>query len=144
MKLLLLNTSQGLKPCYDSDYEERKKLKIGETYMADIKVPRNLEFHKKYFALIHCAWEYQNEKVVAHFRHNVELFRKSVEITAGWCEMQYSIKRKEWIEAPKSIAFDKMDQAEFDSHYENVKTVLFTVFLKNISEVEFQTNLASF
>lgn len=55
MKLLLLNTAQGLKPCYDEDFEERKKLKIGQEYMADVKVPRNLEFHKKYFALIKCA-----------------------------------------------------------------------------------------
>ena len=144
MKLLLLNTSQGLKPCYDSDYEERKKLKIGETYLADVMMPRNLLFHRKYFSLINCAWEYQNEKVVAHFNHSVEAFRKTVEIAAGWFEPVYLIDKKEWSQAPKSVAFDKMDELEFRELYDNVKRVLFQIFLRNISEEEFMKNLINF
>ena len=52
MILLLKNTVEGLKPLYDDDYEEKRKLKIGEVYKADIKPmkPRNLQFHRKYFA----------------------------------------------------------------------------------------------
>ena len=61
MKIKLLNTSVGLKPLYDEDFEEKKKLKIGEVYEATIKRPRNLSFHRKYFGLINLAWEYQNE-----------------------------------------------------------------------------------
>ena len=144
MKLLLLNTSQGLKPCYDSDYEERKKLKIGETYLANLKKPRNLQFHRKYFALINCSWEYQNEKVVAHFNHSVEAFRKTVEIAAGWFEPVYLIDKKEWSQAPKSVAFDKMDELEFRELYDNVKRVLFQIFLRNINEEEFMKNLINF
>lgn len=144
MKLLLLNTSQGLKPCYDSDYEERKKLKIGETYLADVKKPRNLQLHRKYFALINCSWEYQNEKVIAHFNHSVEAFRKTVEIAAGWFEPVYLLDKKEWSQAPKSIAFDKMDELEFRDLYDNVKRVLFQTFLRNISEEEFMKNLVNF
>ena len=37
MILLLKNTVEGLKPLYDDDYEEKRKLKIGEVYKADIK-----------------------------------------------------------------------------------------------------------
>ena len=76
MELYLLNTTSGLKPCYDEDYEEKKKLKIGETYKAKITLARNLKFHKKFFALINCAWEYQNEKVVEFFHHNKDAFRR--------------------------------------------------------------------
>lgn len=86
MKIKLLNTPSGLKPMYDEDYEEKKKLKIGEVYEATIKRPRNLSFHKKYFALINLAWEYQNERAVEHFKHNIELFRKTIEVAAGWCD----------------------------------------------------------
>ncbi|GHT56798.1 hypothetical protein AGMMS49982_23820 [Bacteroidia bacterium] len=57
------NTAHGLIPCYDADYDEKKELKIGETFKAKITLARNYEFHKKYFALINCAWEYQNEAV---------------------------------------------------------------------------------
>ena len=45
MKLLLLNTTSGLKPMYDEDYEEKQKLKIGEVYQATIKTVRNYELH---------------------------------------------------------------------------------------------------
>ena len=143
MKLLLLNTSQGLKPCYDEDYDEKKKLKIGEVYEVTIKKARNYLLHKKYFSLINTAWEYQSERVVEHFK-NVDCFRKTVEIAAGWCDTVYSISRKEWVEIPRSIAFDKMDDLEFRELYERVKDVLFKYFLKNISEEEFTRNLINY
>lgn len=143
MKLLLLNTSQGLKPCYDEDFDEKKKLKLGEVYEVTIKKSRNYLLHKKYFSLINTAWEYQSERVVEHFK-NVDCFRKTVEIAAGWCDTVYSISRKEWVEIPKSIAFDKMDEFEFRDLYERVKDVLFKYFLKNISEEEFTRNLINY
>lgn len=143
MEIFLLNTSQGLKPLYDEDYEERKKLKIGETYKAKITVPRNLDFHRKYFALIKCAWEYQNEAVVSHFK-TIEHFRKSVEMAAGYSDTVFNISLKSWVEIPKSIAFDKMGNDEFSEMYERIKDVLFKIFLKNITEEEFLKNLINF
>lgn len=144
MELYLLNTTSGLKPCYDEDYEEKKKLKIGETYKVKITLARNLQFHKKFFALINCAWEYQNEKVVEFFHHNKDAFRKTVVIAAGWYEPVYSIDKKEWTQNYKSIAFDKMDEAEFMDLYDNVKRVLFQTFLRHIDEEEFMKNLINF
>lgn len=144
MKIKLLNTVQGLKPLYDEDFDEKKKLKIGGIYEADVKKARNLQFHKKFFALINCAWEYQNEKVVEFFHHNKDAFRKTVEIAAGLYEPVYLIGKKEWSQAPKSIAFDKMDEAEFMDLYDNVKRVLFQTFLRHIDEEEFVKNLINF
>lgn len=144
MDIYLLNTVEGLKPCYDEDYEEKKKLKIGQKYKAKITLARNLEFHRKYFALINCAWAYQNERTVEHFKHSVEGFRKTVEIAAGHCDTVYNIGLKSWTDIPKSIAFDKMDEFEFRELYEGVKRVLFTVFLKDISEYDFTRNLSNF
>lgn len=144
MKLKLLNTIAGLKPLYDEDYEEKKKLKLGEVYEVTIKQPRNLAFHRKYFALINLAWEYQSEKVVEHFHHNQELFRKTVEVAAGWCDVMYSISRKEWIEIPKSISFDKMDNNEFTLLYDRVKDILYAYFLKDVSTEEFEKHLIQF
>lgn len=100
MKLNLLNTVQGLKPLYDDDFDEKKKLKIGEVYTA--------------------------------------------EIAAGWYEPIYSIERKEWIHAPRSISFEKMGQDEFNDLYSNVKRVLFNTFLRNITEEEFMRNMINY
>lgn len=144
MDLFLLNTSSGLKPCYDEDYDNKKKLKIGEIYKAKITLARNLDFHRKYFALINCAWAYQNEKTTRHFKESVECFRKTIEIAAGHCDTVYNISQKTWVEVPKSIAFDKMDELEFRDLYERVKDVLMKIFLKDINEYEFMRNLSNF
>lgn len=128
----------------DEAYEQKRKLKVGKTYTVTIKEQRNPKFHKKYFALINCAWAFLNERQTAFFKENVEIFRKTVEMAAGHCEMVYSVERKEWVEVPKSIAYDKIDEVEFRDLYERVKDVLFLVFLKGISEEEFLDALANF
>lgn len=143
MKLNLQNTARGLIPCYDDDFEEKKKLKIGEIYKVEIKLYRNYEFHKKYFALINCAWEYLTEKQ-QEFIKSKNGFRKTLQIAAGWCEVTYSIDRKEWIEESKSISFESMSNDEFETLYNGVKDVLFTIFLRDISEEKFMENLVNF
>ena len=144
MKLFLQNTTRGLVPLYDADYDEKRKLKIGQVYSATIRLERNYEFHKKYFALIGCAWEFQNEKAQKHFKNNVENFRKTIEIASGHCDTVYNLKLKSWTDIPKSISFDKMDNSEFQELYERTKDVLFEVFLRSISKDEFLTSLANF
>lgn len=145
MELYLYNTSQGLKPCYDEDFDEKKKLKIGVTYKAKITLVRNLDFHRKYFALIRTAWEYVNERFQRElFRDNIENFRKGIEVAAGHCDLVFNPRIKEYVEVPRSIAFDKMDNIEFQDLYEKVKNVLFSTFLKNIDEDEFMSNLIDF
>lgn len=144
MELNLLNTAGGLVPCDDNDYEEKRKLKVGQIYKATIKLNRNYRLHRKYFALINCAWAYQNERQTAFFKGSVEIFRKTMEMAAGHCERVYSIEHKEWRDIPKSIAFDKMDEAEFRDLYERVKDVLFATALRGVSEEEFLDALVNF
>lgn len=144
MKLLLLNTAEGLKPMYDDDYDEKRRLRIGQTYEAQIKVARNIRFHRLYFALINCAWEYLTERQRDFFHNVKESFRKTVEIAAGHYELIYSMQRKEWVQIPRSIAFDRLDETEFSSLYERVKDVLFSLFLSSINKEEFERQLSHF
>ena len=143
MKLFVKNTIAGLVPCDDNDYEEKKKLKLGEVYQVTISRPRNYEFHKKYFALINCAWEYLNEKQIEFFK-DINNFRKTMELAAGHSEMVYSINRKEFVEQVLSIAFDKMDNDQFQDLYNRVFDVILKYPLKNICQEEFEKNLINF
>lgn len=143
MKLFLLNTSHGLVPMYDADYEEKKKLKLGVTYAAEIKPARNFQFLKKYFSLINAAWELLPESQQKGFRDK-ELFRKYVEVAAGHCDLFYSPTRKEWVEIPKSIAFDKMDEADFEDLYLKVRNVIDTILAPVISQEDFERVLLNF
>lgn len=144
MKLLLKNTINGLVPMYDDDYDEKKKLKLFETYTAEIRVTRNVEFHRKYFALLNIGWEYMNEAQVLFFHSNKNGFRKTVQVAAGFYEMYFSISRNEWIEESKSISFDNMDEIEFKDLYNKVKDVIFSLIEGNVSEQEFLKNLSNF
>ena len=136
MKLLVTNTPRGLVPFGDDDYEEKKKLKIGETYSVEIKVARNLDFHRKYFALISYAWEFLNEQETSVFKTK-ENFRKYVEISAGYCEVIFHPRLQEFVEIPKSISFGKMDNSEFSNLYDKVKDVIFSIIGSRVSEEEF-------
>ena len=123
MKLLLYNDYGYLKPMYDDDFDEKRKLKLGKVYKANITLARNYEFHKKYFKLINVAWELLGENTHNFFKTS-DSFRKTIEISAGWYEAIYNMARNEWLQVPKSIAFDKMSQDEFEELYERVKDVI--------------------
>lgn len=144
MRIQCMNTINGFVPYGDDNYDKKKRLKIGEVYNVDVKLYRNYEFHKKYFALINLAWEYMTEEQCKFFNNSVDSFRKTMEIAAGWFEPIYNVAKQEWLQAPKSIAFDKMSEEEFEQLYERVKDVLFQMPLKNINVEEFYSNLMYF
>ena len=143
MKLMVLNTPRGLVPIGDDDYEEKKKLKLGETYAVEIKLVRNVDFHRKYFALIAYSWEFLTEQEQVTFRSK-ENFRKYLEISAGHCDIFYHPKLQDFVEMPKSIAFDKMDNAAFSDLYERVKDVIFAIIGERVSRSEFERLLMDF
>ena len=143
MELFLMNTAQGLKPLYDEDYDEKKRLKIGQTYRAKISVPRNVSFHRKYFSMISCAWELLTEKQREFFGAK-ECFRKTLQVAAGYYERVFSLKHKSWVDAPKSIAFDRMKGDEFEELYRGVREVLLTVFLKHLTIEQFEETMINY
>ena len=143
MKFLVINTPHGLVPYGDEDYEEKKKLKDGTTYSVEIRVARNLDFHRKYFAMISYAWDFLNEAETATFRTK-ENFRKYLEISAGHCEVIYHPRLQEFVEIPKSISFGSMDNTEFDNLYQRVKDVVFSLIGGRVSEDEFERLVLDF
>ena len=144
MKINLVVTEDGFVCATDKDKEEKKTLKRGTVVECTIKEYRNYKFHKKYFSLINCAWEYLNEEQQQFFYNNKDSFRKTVEISAGHCEPVYNRTRNEWIDMPKSVAFDKMTEAEFSQLYERVKDVLYSLFLTSVNREEFENELRWF
>ena len=138
-----MNTAQGLKPLYDDDFEEKKKLRIGQTYKAKVTVPRNLQFHRKYWSMITCAWDLLTEKQ-REFFGSKESFRKTLQVAAGHCDRVFHLRLREWVEVPKSIAFDKMSGDEFEELYRGVREVLLTVFLKHLTIEQFEETMINY
>lgn len=143
MKLNLLCTQHGLIPMYDRDYDVKKRLRVGCTYVADIKVSRNVQFHRKFWALLNTAWSLLPERTSNGFR-SLEGFRAYVTVAAGFYELYYNPRLKEFVETPKSISFDKMDEVEFTELYERVKDVIWGMIKDRVSEEEFDSVLSNF
>lgn len=143
MKMLVVNTPRGLVPLGDDDYEEKRKLKLGETYSVEVKVVRNVDFHRKYFALIAYAWEFLTEQEIDKFKDK-DNFRKYIEIAAGHCEVIFHPRLQEFVEIPKSIAFAKMDNTAFSDLYGRVKDVIFSIIGNRVTQEEFERLLIDF
>lgn len=145
MKIILMNTTYGLIPCYDEDYEEKKRLKIGEYYTADFKLIRNPKFHRKYFALLGVAWEFVPEyQQNALYKNSRDKFRKTIQMAAGYSETIYNIETNSFIETPLSIAYEQLDNLEFETLYNSVLDTLYNTVFKNISEEDYKKHLTNF
>lgn len=144
MKINLVVTSEGFRCATDDDYEKKKTLKRGTVVQCTILEYRNYSFHRLYFSLINLSWEYLSEQQRAFFKDNVDAFRKTVEVAAGHYEPVYSVARQSWLEVPKSIAFDKLDEASFHVLYEKVKSVIFSMFIPDVSKDAFEYELRNF
>jgi hypothetical protein len=144
MKINLVVTSEGFKPCTDDDYEKKRTLKRGTVVECTVKEYRNYQFHRLYFAMINISWEYLTEQQREFFHDNVDAFRKTCEVAAGHYEPVYSVARQTWLEVPKSIAFDKLDEAGFHELYEKVKTVIFQTFIPNVNKEQYEFEIRNF
>lgn len=133
-----------LRPCTDADYDSRMKLRRGKIYVCDVREARNYEFHKKFFALINCAWEFQDERSREFFCNSVEGFRKTLTIAAGHYESIYNVTKGEWQQTAKSIAFDRMSESEFGDLYQSVFDVICANFLGNATEEQFNEILRNY
>ena len=111
--MLLTNTEQGLKPKFNSDAKEKKRLVIGEDYWADIKKARNYQFHKKFMALVKIGME-NSKNVDMPF----DVYRKYALIKSGYYKI-YETPKGKYVEAD-SIAFENMDEEKFQEVYSKV------------------------
>lgn len=112
MKIYLRNTLHGLIPLYPNDMDEKRKLKIGHDYECEIKNPRNLAFHRRFFALLNLGHE--NTSLDMPF----ETYRKYMTVKAGFFKAYQTPKGLFY--DPESISFANMDQEQFEDVYSRV------------------------
>lgn len=137
MKAYVVWSGIHLKPAYNQDYDNIKqfKFKIGETYEIDIKKPRNLKFHKKYFALLNLVYENQE------YFNDFESFREYIVIKSGYYIKTVTAKG-EFYKA-KSISFASMDNYEFEKLFDKTLDVVIDEFLP-LTKDEIKEEIASF
>lgn len=122
-------TDIGLIPMYDSDLDEKHRLRIGDNVLCTIKRPRNYEFHKKYFALLRLT--------VANLPHliqqQMQIFTEEdlldcLKIDLGLFTTRWHGGRQ--IVKTGSISFAKMDNTEFERFFARSVDAILRIYLR--------------
>lgn len=133
-------TMQGFVPDTAKDHEAAKRFKLGQVVKAEVKVPRNLAFFRKWWALIQVGYELWEETGIRatwkgeEVRPNLERFRKDVTILAGYGHPVVNLNGEVRYEA-ESIAFGSMTEERFDNLYQaTLSTIVRKVMQGRVSE----------
>jgi len=114
MDIMLIKQWDGsFKPAYDSDYQKAKKIKVDSAVSCKITKPRNIKFHRKFFALMNLVFNNQEHYI------NIDHLRRDLTIASGYYTKSKSITGEEVTEA-KSISFSGMSEIEFNELYTNI------------------------
>lgn len=143
MEILCRVTEQGLIPMYNSDYEEKKKLRVGETVMCKISKPRNYEFHKKFFALVRLT--YQN--LPEHLHHMLSIWSEDDMLTCIKMELGLASEiyhgNKLYVKTG-SISFASMDNTEFEKFYQRAIDVILNKYLRGTNRNDLVDAISEF
>ena len=130
MKLLVVKTTFGLKPAYDSDLENFKKIPLNEIFEIEYKKRRNVRFHRKFFSLINLYYSNQDNYT------NVDDLRHDLLIVSGFYEDKTNYLTGEITRVSKSLKFSSMDEIEFNQVYEAVKNTISKLLSVSNEELE--------
>ena len=132
MDILCRVTPAGLVPMYDSDYDEKKRLKEGETVMCTVRKPRNYSFHKKFFALVRLTFNNLPERLVRMLNiRSEEDMLDAYKLELGLYTLVWHGRRP--VVKLGSISFAAMDETKFQKFYDRCVDITITTFLRGIS-----------
>lgn len=118
----LVKTSMGLKPYTDEDALELRRVGIGDILQAKALDQRNVQHHRKFFALIRIVFDNMPEQYDRHFPTQDDLRHELIK-RAGFFKEYTDLKGIKQYRA-ESISFDSMSQKRFDELYDRVLDVV--------------------
>lgn len=121
--------AQELVPDDDEARAYLKRLKAGDSVLVSVRKPRNLFFHRKWWALINTVFDNQD------VYDNKEAMRKEIIMRAGfWVEHVHVTGTISY--TAKSISFASMDELEFADLYDKSIDVILKYFMPGTDEAE--------
>jgi len=133
-----------LRPYDREDAEQLGKMREGEVYRVKVSMPRNIKFHKKFFALLALVFDNLPEEIPARTPDGKPIVIRSIDnllwqikMQVGWYEEKVTLGGKIIYEA-KSISFAAMDEAEFSEFYNSAVNVILKYFLPETNAEELE------
>lgn len=137
-------TPYGLVPLYDSDFEAKKRLRVGSVVRCKVSNPRNYEFHKKFFALVRLTFDNLPTRIAEYWKINNEddmlrRFKRDLGYFTSTCnergerEIEYG-----------SISFAAMEQYEFERFYNQCIDLVLSKYIKGLDKQDLITEIENF
>lgn len=134
--MILIKTAAGyLAPGDEEAVERLKKIKAGSLVHAEVRVPRNYQFLKKYFCLINVTFDYWEPPITEYkgiqAAKDKDRFREDITVMAGYYDVVVNIKGETRVKA-KSISFAEMDEVAFGQLYSAVFDVCWKMVMSKV------------
>ncbi len=136
MKFLAAKHLGSLRPVDAAGEEILHRLGNGQLVEIEIRRPRNIRFHRLYFALVTLVWEQLDETRYP----TPEDLHEAIKIAAG-------LRRRIVLPdgtigfIPGSIAFHKMDDTEFSAFFDRVCNLVAKHFLPGVTDTELKAEV---
>lgn len=136
MKAIFRKHISGLCPKGTEAEEMLRKIKLGDLVTVDVKRPRNIAHHAKFFAMLQMILENQEhytsvDDILTAFKFAIGHTRK-IKTRAGM------------IEIPESISFAKMDQPAFDKFYSRALDFVVAEVIPGMDKTDLERELLEF
>ncbi len=133
----------ALAPASEVEADKMSRFKNNELYEIEIKLSRNVGYHRMCFSFFnHCFAYWNSENEYIEERTSFDLFRKNMIVLAGYYDKFYTIDGVVRIEA-KSISFSAMSQDEFEALYKALIRVAVSKIFVNC-DIETEQKLLRF
>jgi hypothetical protein len=128
---------KALAPADPQAEEWLAKKKPDSHLMVDATQPRNLRYHRKFFAFLNVIFANQDRFV------DFDLFREDLMIEMGYVERWVS-RTGAIRERAKSISFSQMDQDEFDRVYKSFVEHVCTKVIPGLDDMDLEREVMEF
>ena len=109
-KIVLRKHLGSLRPADEQSEDWLRKITNGEYIMVEARKPRNIQHHRKLFALLNLVCENIDQPMTT------EMLLGIIKLRTGYCDVMQTAKGE--VALPKSIAFESMDQMQFSKFYD--------------------------
>lgn len=146
MKIVCRKIMGALEPVDEVGRDALKKVKTGDLVTVEFKRARNIDHHRKYWALVSIIWDNQphirDEAGNDTLRYpTTEDLHAAIKIAAGY-RTRVELPDGTLGFIPGSIAFHKMDQTEFDEFYDRVCDLVAKYFLPGVEKDALKAEVA--
>jgi len=124
----------GLFPTDAMSEEALEALPEDKTVKAVVTMPRNVEHHRKFFALLAAVFPHQDQWPT------LDALLVGVKVALGYGETVF-LNNGRVVLVPGSISFAKMDQRAFEEFYERAVKLVLTKIVPNVGREDLEAQV---